>query len=71
MITLGKLEEKIEKLTERLRTLNFDFKNAELQKEAEDGRDEAIDLLENYLELATQDWENRSDKEEEDFDISS
>ena len=65
MITIDKLEQKIEKLTEQIRNLSFPFKDTELQKEAEDARDETIDLLESYLELATQDWEEQEGKESE------
>lgn len=63
MTTIDKLEPNIEKLTERIRSLNFTFKDAELQQEAENARDEAIELLESYLELATQDWEQSGSAE--------
>jgi hypothetical protein len=66
MITIDKLEPIIEKVNERLRGLNFVFHDKEIGKEAEDAKDEAIAALENYLELATQDWENRPDTDKED-----
>lgn len=70
MMTIDKLEERTEKIVEQVRSLSFQFANAELQKEAEDARDEAIDLLESFLELASQDWDERpqtSTDTEDDF----
>lgn len=65
-MTIDKLESQVEKLTERVRLLSYPFADAELQKEADDARDEIVDLLENYLELATQDWETRPNSDEEE-----
>lgn len=71
-MTIDRLEAQIEKLTERIRNLNFDFKDPEIQKEAEDSKEEMIDLLENFGELASQDWENRPESErDEDADESA
>ena len=65
-MTIDKLEPRVEKLTEQIRNLNFQFKDADLQQEAEKSKDEAIELLEGWLELATQDWENRPESSDED-----
>jgi hypothetical protein len=70
MITIDKLEQKIEKLMEQVRSLSFAFKNPDLQKDAEDARDEAVDLLESYCELATQDWEEQSENVDESDELS-
>ena len=48
---------------EQVRSLSFPFKDEELQQEAENARNEIIELLESYIELATQDWESRSETE--------
>jgi len=66
MMTIDKLEPILDKMTERLRNLSFSFYDADLGKEADDARDEAIAALESYLELAVQDWENRPDTDGED-----
>ena len=65
MMTIDRLETQIEKLVERIRNLHFEFSNPELQKEAEDSKEEIIDLLEGYGELATEDWENRPESEDD------
>lgn len=65
-MTIDKLEPRVEKLTEQIRNLNFQFKDADLQQEAEKSKDEAIELLEDWLDLATQDWENRPESSDED-----
>lgn len=54
---LNKLEQKVEKLTDQIKALNFEFKNIELGREAEDIIEDIADLLEGYLELATEDVE--------------
>ena len=66
MMTIDRLEQKVEKLMEQVRSLSFPFKDEELQQEAENARDEIIELLESYIELATQDWESRSETETEE-----
>ena len=66
MMTTDRLEQKIEKLSEQVRSLSFQFKDGELQQEAENARDEIIELLESYMELATQDWEDRPENETEE-----
>jgi hypothetical protein len=68
MITIDKLEQKTEKLVEQVRNLNFPFTDTDLEKEAEDAREEIIAALENFLELATQDWEQRPDRVSEDVE---
>lgn len=66
MMTIDKLEPTLEKMTERLRNLSFSFYDADLGKEADDARDEAIAAIESYLELAVQDWEDRPDADDKD-----
>lgn len=66
MMTIDRVEQTIEKLTERIRSLSFDFVDDDLRSEAENVRDEAIEHLEAYLELVTQDWEGRPDSSPDD-----
>ena len=70
MTDIDKLEEKIDKLVEQIRDIAFPFEDDKNAEDAEASRDEAISLLENYLDLANQDWEGRDadsdDGDEED-----
>lgn len=65
MMSIDRLETNIEKTTERIRNLAFQFHDSSAETEAENAKNEAVASLENYLELASQDWENRPQKEEE------
>jgi hypothetical protein len=60
-MTIDKLEPIIEKLTERIRNLSFPFKDSTIEHEADEAKNEIIELLEQYLELAGQDWEQRNE----------
>jgi hypothetical protein len=64
MITIDRLESQIEKLCEKIRALNFAFQDNDLAKEGEDALSEATAALENFLELASDDWENRPQTDE-------
>lgn len=63
MTTIDKLEPRIEKMVEKVRELSFVFKNKDIENEAEESKNEAIAALENYLELASQDWDERPQSE--------
>jgi|WetSurMetagenome_2_1015567.scaffolds.fasta_scaffold1194899_2 hypothetical protein len=58
MITIDKLENNIEKLTEKIKGLTFPFNDPGLESDAEKLRDAAVEALEDFLELANTDWEN-------------
>lgn len=57
------IENRIEKLTEKIRELDFKFEDAALQKEADEAKEEAISLLESYIDLKDTDLEQRKDDE--------
>ena len=65
MTTLTQLEPKIESLSEKIRNLNYKFKDDELEKEAEESKNDIIALLENYQDLATRDAEADDDHDKE------
>jgi hypothetical protein len=66
MTTIDKLEPRIEKMVEKVRELSFVFKNKDIENEAEESRNEAIASLENFLELAQQDWDEQPHNEEDE-----
>ena len=70
MTTIDTLEPKVEKLIERIRSLNFTFHDSELQQSADNSKEEIIELLEGWIELATEDWENRPQTEQADEENS-
>lgn len=49
-----------------MRNLNFQFRDSDLEKEANEAKEEACNVMENYLELAAQDWEQRPQAEDDD-----
>jgi hypothetical protein len=65
MITIDKLETQTEKLLEKIRSLTFQFQDSSLESEADTAKEEAIASLESFLELATQDWDERPQAESE------
>jgi len=65
MITIDKLETKTNKLVESVKGLSFTFKDPSLDNEADNLKNEAVAAIEAYFELATEDWENRSQAETE------
>lgn len=58
-MTIDKLETKMEKLVEQVRSLNFSFHDSGLENDADNAKNEVIALLEGFQELAAQDWETR------------
>ena len=64
MVSIDKLETKIEGLIEKISALNFDFRDANLEKESQEAKESVIQALEDYLELANQDYEQRSQGED-------
>jgi hypothetical protein len=67
MTTLSQLEHKIESLSEKVKNLNYKFKDEDLEREGNETISEISSLLENYLDLATRDSENISPTENNDF----
>lgn len=65
MIDIDKFSDKTEALIEKVRNLSFKFQDDQLESDASDAKEEAVAALENYLELATQDFEGREEEEEE------
>ena len=67
MMTIDKLETSIEKLSDKVKqVLSFKFKDEALDTEAESLKDDIIAALEDYLDLAGEDWENSSQNNEDD-----
>ena len=62
-MSTDKLEQKIESLSEKIRAITFRFQDANLEKEADESKEEAIAALENYLDLANTDLDNRNHEE--------
>lgn len=68
MMTPNKIEEKAEKLIDRIRELNFQFKNSSIESEADETKNEAIGALEYFMDLVNQDWDERAEEENEESD---
>ena len=68
MITIDKLETRVEKYVEKIRELNFVFKDSVMEQDADEAKNEAIAALESYLDLAQQDWDSRPQNETEESD---
>lgn len=65
MVTIDKTESKIESLVDKIKNIKFTFSDSSLEREAEEKKEEAILALEEYLDLATTDLENRQDSNNE------
>jgi hypothetical protein len=68
MMTIDKLESKVERMIEQIRAIAFEFHDTGLETDADEAKNEAIAALENYQELAAQDWEERPQKENPSVD---
>lgn len=66
MMTIDKLESVVEKLSEKIRNLSFDFLNDALESDANGAKESAIAALEDFLEMASEDWEQREESEDDD-----
>ena len=69
MITIDKLESKIEKFIDKLKALDYPFIDDSISSEAERAKEDAIQALEAFLELAQTDVETSAETkpaEEED-----
>lgn len=66
MVTLDKLESKIEAITEKIKAISFAFADSTLAQEAEEAKEEALASLENFIDLATTDFEQRPESAEEE-----
>jgi hypothetical protein len=64
MVTLEKLESKIENLTEKIKAISFAFSDATLSQEAEAAKEECLAALENYLDIASTDVESRPEADD-------
>ncbi len=49
------IEDKINKLNEKIEALNYDFKDPQIKSDAEGLKQAAIEYLEGYLELVEED----------------
>lgn len=60
--------DKVESVIERVKKLNYKFRDESLKADADKAKEEAVELLEQYLELATEDNENSPDPDENEGD---
>lgn len=65
MTDIDKFSEKTENLIEKIKNLGYKFQDEQLEKDANDAKEEAVAALESYLEAVTQDFEGREENEEE------
>jgi hypothetical protein len=65
MTNIDKTADKVETLIEKVKNLKFKFQDESLESDANDAQSEAIAALENWLELAVEDFEGREESEEE------
>lgn len=68
MITIDRLETRIESISEKIRALDFNFVDPDLQREAQESLEEALASLENYLDLANTQQENMPETQDESED---
>ncbi len=61
---LDQTAHQVEKIIEKIKSLNHKFSNSVLEGDAESERDAAIDSLESFLELCTEDSENKEEEVE-------
>jgi hypothetical protein len=64
---VDKIAEKVEKLNEKINSLNYPFVDMDIQAEAIESLDKAVAELENYVDLVMRDAdENPRDDEDSD-----
>lgn len=68
MINIDKFADKIESIIEKIKNLKYEFSNEDLGQEASQLKEECVTNLESFLELATEDFENNEDINEESED---